>query len=93
MYHFQSLFNLTIPGTPEIKFANGEFSTDDEAVANRLRKNSKFGQDLWEVEPEILQEQARDAMAKLAPLKRRGRPPKVQVITGKITTDQKEKEG
>ena len=55
MYHFQSKnASPVICGDPVITFSHFAFDTDDEKIAERLRKNSKFGQDIWEVTDEEL---------------------------------------
>jgi hypothetical protein len=89
MFHFQSLFELTICGQPEIRFQNFEFHTEDEALAAKIRRNSRFGIDVWEEDADTLKVQAAETMAKLGP-KRRGRPPKVKIIDGMRTSEPKE---
>lgn len=91
MYHFQSLFKLEICGQPPIKFEGYEYDTEDEAIANRIRNNSRFGQDVWEVDKETLEEQAREALSRPVQ-KKRGRPLKTQIVTGIRTSELSEKQ-
>ena len=84
MYHFQSLGrNVDICGDPVIRFRNYEFSTDDEKIAERIRKNSCFGREYWE--DNIKFDLPQGATQEETP-KRRGRPPKIRVIDGARTT-------
>jgi len=89
-YYFQSLNKLEICGKPVINFYNFEYETEDGAIANRIRNNSRFGIDMWEVTPEVYKEKI-EAATLSNPQKRRGRPPKIQIVTGSRTSELQEK--
>lgn len=67
-------------------FRDHQFSTNDEEVAKKLRANSYFGSHFWEITPEVLREEMAKNPA-LVEQKRRGRPPKLQVVSGVRTSE------
>ena len=82
-YQFQSqLRNLQIQGVGEFK--DFLFETDSEEVAARLKKNSGFNINIWEVIGE--------SPDSPVPKRKPGRPPKVRVVTGMRTSEVNERD-
>lgn len=57
---------------------NYEIRTEDEKIAEKIRKNIFFGSDLFEITPSVLLADP----VKAEEAKKRGRPPKVKIVQG-----------
>jgi hypothetical protein len=85
MFRFESKFRShDLCGNPTISFYNYEYMTDDPVIAERIRK--ACGRDIWEITPELYQQQMEEGKKGEAP-KRRGRPPKVKIVDGMRTSE------
>ena len=93
MFIFQSLhntFDFQLKPKKVITFHGGMYSTNDPALAAELR--ARQNHDFWEVPPKLVVKEQEVVPPEGLPEsvevpKRKGRPPKVQVVQGARSSD------
>jgi hypothetical protein len=88
MFIFQTLhgnsFDFQLKSKKAISFHGGMYSTNDPEIAEELR--ARQNHDFWEVPPDLVEDPVTHIIEEKVP-KRKGRPPKVQVVQGARSSD------